>query len=88
MRWAEEQRMKFIGGRLAVQGFINRSHVTSKFGVSVPQASMDLRKYLQLYPNSMAYSVTKKRYEVVRTRSSDESEVASHQIAKGETHGE
>lgn len=58
--------MKFIAGRLAAQGFINRSHITGKFGVSVPQAFMDLRKYLQLNPNSMIYSLTKKRYEAVR----------------------
>ncbi len=66
MRWAEEQRLKFISGRLAAQGFINRSHITGKFGISIPQASMDLRKYMQLNPNSMTYSLTKKRYEVVR----------------------
>ncbi len=66
MRWAEEQRMKFIARRLAAQGFINRSHITGKFGVSVPQASLDLRKYLQHNPGSMIYSVTTKRYEATR----------------------
>ena len=58
--------MKFIAGRLAAQGFINRSHITGKFGVSIPQASMDLRKYLQVNPNSMTYNLTKKRYEATR----------------------
>lgn len=66
MRWPEQQRMKFIAGRLAAQGFINRSHIMGKFGVSVPQASMDIRRYLKDNPGSMAYSVTKKRYEATR----------------------
>lgn len=58
--------MKFIAGRLAAQGFINRSHITRKFGVSAPQASTDLRRYLEHNPGSMIYSATKKRYEATR----------------------
>lgn len=66
MRWPEEQRMKFITSRLAARGFINRSHITAKFGVSIPQASLDLRKYLQMNPESMVYNATAKRYEAAK----------------------
>ena len=51
---------------LTIYGFINRSHIITKFGVSVPQASIDLRKFQKSYPGFVHYDVNRKCY--VRTR--------------------
>ena len=63
MRWAQEQRMKFITGRLNAQGFVNRRHLMIKFGISAVQAAVDFRTYQSLYPKTMTYNATVKRYE-------------------------
>ena len=63
MRWFEQQRMKWIGERLAEVGHINRSDLMEEFGISGPTASKDLNKYLELRPKLMVYNKTAKRYE-------------------------
>ena len=42
MRWNIEQQLEFIEFRLFWDGQFNRSDLTEKFDISVPQASMDL----------------------------------------------
>jgi len=44
-------------------GQVNRSDIRDKFGVSDPQASIDLQKYLKLAPDNLAYNGNSKRYE-------------------------
>lgn len=63
MRWFEEQRLKWIGERLAAVGHINRSDLMQQFGISLPTASRDLNKYLELRPSLMVYNKRKRRYE-------------------------
>jgi hypothetical protein len=63
MRWFEEQRLKWIGDRLASQGHINRRDLTEKFGISTAQASKDLNAFLRDKPNLMIYNLKMKRYE-------------------------
>lgn len=63
MRWAQNQRLDFIRRRLRRPGFINRGHLMSKFGISMPQASTDLREFQKLNPAAMKYNLSAKRYE-------------------------
>lgn len=64
MRWFEARRMEWIEETLRVFGFINREHLTRKFGVSTPQASMDIATFRASRPNYMAYNKSAKRYEI------------------------
>jgi len=62
MRWSTESRLEFIEFRLYWEGGVNRADITSKFGVSVPQASKDLSQYQALAPENLRYDSSEKRY--------------------------
>jgi len=62
MRWGIEQRLEFIEFRLFWEGAVNRSDITTRFGVSVPQASGDLSQYRDLAPDNITYDASEKRY--------------------------
>ncbi len=63
MRWFENYRQDWIAEMLIVYGFINREHLRRKFGISIPQASNDLRQFQKRFPDGIAYNATTKRYE-------------------------
>lgn len=63
MTWAQDQRQSFIRSRIERHGFINRAHITETFGISTPQASLDLRKFMQRNRQLMTYNASEKRYE-------------------------
>lgn len=62
LRWGVERRLEFIEFRLYWEGGINRSDITTFFGVSVPQASSDLSQYQALADGNMTYDKSDKRY--------------------------
>lgn len=62
MRWFEQHRMEWIAETLRVFGFINREHLERKFGVSTPQASTDLNRFMRANPGAMTYDKSAKRY--------------------------
>ena len=62
MNWFARHRQQWITETVRVFGFINREHIERKFGVSTPQASMDLREYMRMNPGMIAYDKTAKRY--------------------------
>lgn len=62
MNWCERQRQLWIADMLDVYGFINREHLQRKFGISTPQASHDLRRFLEAHPRAMAYDLSRKCY--------------------------
>lgn len=62
MRWFENHREEWITETLRVFGFINRAHLERKFGISTPQASTDLNKYLRKWPMAMVYEKSRKCY--------------------------
>lgn len=64
--WFAATRQAWIAEMLAIYGFINREHIMRKFGVSVPQASIDLRAFQDSNPNACRYNKTAKRYEAVQ----------------------
>ena len=60
--WGAEQRLEFIEFRLFWEGGVNRSDITERFGVSVPQASNDLARYRELAPTNLRYDSSEKLY--------------------------
>jgi hypothetical protein len=62
MRWSIETRLEFIEFRLFWEGALNRSDLVDYFGVSVPQASADLARYLEIAPHNLEYDRSGKRY--------------------------
>lgn len=60
--WGLGRRLRFIDFRLRWEGKINRTDLTDFFKISVPQASADLSKYMELAPFNMDYSVKVKAY--------------------------
>ena len=62
LSWGVEQRLQFIEFRLFWDGVLNRSDMTERFGVSVPQASNDLTMYRELAPGNLEYDASAKRY--------------------------
>ncbi len=65
-RWFELYRREWIMEMLRIYGFINREHLQEKFGISQPQASIDLGRFMKSYPNWMHYDLNRKCY--VRTK--------------------
>lgn len=63
-RWFTEFRLAWIKESVEIFGHINREHVMRKFGISMPQASMDIASVLARWPDLMAYNKSAKRYEL------------------------
>lgn len=47
-KWTQTRRLEFIDFRLGIDGKINRQDLVDYFGISVPQASLDLSHYHEL----------------------------------------
>jgi hypothetical protein len=63
--WFTETRVAWIKESVDIFGFINRTHIIKKFGVSTPQASIDLREAMRRWPALLAYDKSEKRYLAV-----------------------
>ncbi|OFU98497.1 WYL domain-containing protein [Stenotrophomonas sp. HMSC10F07] len=61
-RWGQDRRLEFIDSRLQWSGRLNRSSLTEFFGISVPQASLDLSEYQAQAPGNMLYDRSDKLY--------------------------
>lgn len=61
-RWSVDQRLEFIDFRIFWEGAIRRADLVDKFGVSVPQASLDLAKYRESAPSNIEYDASRKSY--------------------------
>ncbi len=68
MSWCEDQRMAWIEETVRIFGYINREHIMKKFGVSTPQASVDLNRFMRRYPGRIVYDQHAKRYVPARTK--------------------
>ena len=62
--WFKEQRINWILEMIEIYEYINRIHIQRKFGVSVVQASQDLRDTMRRYPGKMEYDIAEKRYRL------------------------
>ncbi len=61
-RWSQDRRLEFIDFRLRWDGKLNRGDLTDFFGISVPQASLDIAKYTELAPDNLTYDRSSKVY--------------------------
>lgn len=59
----KEKRQWFLGEKFKRDGYFNRSDLINAFGISVPQASADIKRFLADYPSQIAYNPSSKRYE-------------------------
>ena len=55
-------RLRFIDFLLDHYGMFNRSAIVDYFGLSVPQASMDIRAYIEGAPGNLEYDKSGKAY--------------------------
>jgi hypothetical protein len=62
MRLSLLLRMQFIEFLLHQYGTVNRSAIVDFFGLSQPQASIDLQGYLDLAPGNAVYVLKDKTY--------------------------
>lgn len=62
--WFQQHRVEWIAETVLIFGFINREHIQKKFGVSTPQASLDINLAIQTYPGLLTYNTSVKRYEL------------------------
>ncbi|GKX47808.1 helix-turn-helix transcriptional regulator [Pectobacterium carotovorum] len=62
LSWGLQSRLQFIDFRLRWERRINRMDLTEHFGISVPQASLDIAKYTELAPNNLTYDRSSKTY--------------------------
>lgn len=60
--WGQESRLQFIDFRLRWEGCLNRKDLMQQFGVSVPQASLDIAKYSELAPSNLVYDTSSRTY--------------------------
>lgn len=61
-RWGQDRRLEFIDFRLRWEGRLNRSDLMAYFGISVPQASLDISRYRELAPGNLAYDASARVY--------------------------
>jgi len=61
-RWTKDKRLEFIDFRLQWDGQLNRSDLTDFFGISVPQASIDISEYSKLSAANLNYDKSLKTY--------------------------
>jgi WYL domain len=61
-KWSQERRLEFVDYRLQWEGQLNRSDLMGVFGISVPQASLDLARYMELAPENMRYDRSARVY--------------------------
>jgi WYL domain len=66
-RWSQQRRLEFIDFRLRWDGRLNRSGLTDFFGISVPQASLDIARYSELAPKNLEYDRAARVYLATRS---------------------
>ena len=62
LRWGVGRRIAFLDACLFWAGRVNRSDLVRHFGISIPQASVDLARYVELAPDNAVYDRSRKTY--------------------------
>lgn len=65
--WSTQKRLQFLEFKLYWEGKVNRGDLTTEFGISIPQASVDFTKYQELAPQNISYNSSAKHYEPAET---------------------
>jgi hypothetical protein len=60
--YAVEQRLRMIDFLLKHYGSLRRAALMDYFGISMPQASADIKEYMKLAPQNMQYDPYQKMY--------------------------
>jgi hypothetical protein len=60
--WTLSRRLEFVEWKLFWEGRLNRNDLEEKFGISTPQASVDLRTYRNVAGDNIDYNATEKTY--------------------------
>lgn len=60
--WTLDRRMEFVEWKLFWEGRLNRNDLEESFGISQPQASVDLRQYRDVATDNIEYNATEKAY--------------------------
>jgi predicted DNA-binding transcriptional regulator YafY len=66
LRWSVEQRVAFAVRRLYWDGTINRDDLMRRFGVSANQATADLARLKDAYPDGFNYDTVARRYRATQ----------------------
>jgi hypothetical protein len=66
-RWSQERRLEFIDFRLRWDGRLNRGDIVDYFGISIPQASLDIARYLEVAPGNLVYDRRSRVYLATET---------------------
>jgi len=62
IKYAVEQRLRFIDFLIAHYGTLRREALIDYFGISMPQASNDIGRYVELAPSNLVYDMHAKWY--------------------------
>jgi hypothetical protein len=62
LRWSQEARLRAIDLAAFWEGRVNRAELIRRFGISVPQATNDLRDYQARAPWNLRYDTREKAY--------------------------
>ena len=62
LRWSQEARLRAIDLAAFWEGRVNRAELNRRFGISVPQATNDLRDYQTRAPANLCYDAREKTY--------------------------
>ncbi|WP_161630001.1 WYL domain-containing protein [Desulfogranum mediterraneum] len=62
MRWSAEKRLEFIEARLFWEGKIGRKDLTEFFRISIPQATKDIKEYIERAPKNIDYDNKSRQY--------------------------
>lgn len=62
LRWSQEARLRAIDAAAFWEGRVNRADLMRRFGISVPQATTDLREYQARAPGNLRYDLREKAY--------------------------
>ena len=62
LRWSQDKRLRAVDAIVFWDGRINRADLMRRFGISVPQATNDLRRYMELAPDNLRYDARQKTY--------------------------
>jgi hypothetical protein len=61
--WAARERLRVLEMLLWWRGWVGRSDLLERFGISAAQASSDFQKYLEMNGREVFYQTSRKRYE-------------------------
>lgn len=60
--WSQQSRLRALDTMAFWDGRVNRADLMRRFGISVPQATNDLRRYRELAPGNLRYDPRDKAY--------------------------